>query len=171
MIKRKITYITGGERSGKSGYAQKLALEKTQSPVYLATAKILDNDFEERVRRHQSDRDSRWQTIEEPINLSSRDLSGQVVLLDCITLWLTNIYYKNNTNYEEAFEQAKKEWDKFIDCEIELIVISNELGMGVHAESREIRKFVELQGWMNQYIAASCDEAWLIVSGIPVKIK
>ncbi len=171
MKHRKITYITGGERSGKSGYGQSLALEKSNSPIYLATSQVMDDDFENRIKRHQSDRGSSWKTIEEPINISQHKLQGKVVLIDCITLWLYNIYYANKIDHEVAIKIAKEEWDKFIIQEFELIVISNELGMGVHGTTEEIRKFVELQGWMNQYIAGKADEAWLMVSGIPMKIK
>lgn len=168
---KKITYITGGERSGKSSYGQKLALEASNSPVYLATAQIMDNDFIGRVKRHQSDRDRRWSTIEEPIDISSLNLKGKVVLLDCITLWLYNIYYRNEKQLDVSLQHAQKEWDKFVVQNFNLIVISNELGMGVHGTTEEIRKFVELQGWINQHIAQRADEAWLMVSGIPVKIK
>ena len=90
-----ITYISGGERSGKSGHAQALALESSNHPVYLATAKVWDKDFEERVKRHQSDRDERWTSIEEEIRLSSVLTHGQSVVVDCVTLWLTNIFSKH----------------------------------------------------------------------------
>lgn len=168
---KKITYITGGERSGKSSYGQKLALEVSDAPVYLATAQIMDDNFEDRVKRHQSDRDSRWTTIEEPVEISSHNLQGKVVLLDCITLWLYNIYYAKSCDLEISIEFAKNEWQKFTEQDFNLYVISNELGMGVHGTTAEIRKFVELQGWMNQYIANNADEAWLMISGVAVKIK
>jgi adenosylcobinamide kinase/adenosylcobinamide-phosphate guanylyltransferase len=166
-----ITYISGGERSGKSSFAQKLALEQSNNPVYLATAKVLDKDFKQRVERHQSDRDSRWETIENPISISELDLAGRTVLLDCITLWLTNIYYKHNIDLALSIEFAKAEWDRFCKMEMKVVVVSNEIGMGVHGTTAEVRKFVELQGWMNQYIAKLANEAWLLVSGIPVQIK
>jgi adenosylcobinamide kinase/adenosylcobinamide-phosphate guanylyltransferase len=164
-------YITGGERSGKSSFAQKMALERSINPVYLATAKVLDNDFAKRVQRHQSDRDARWDNIEKPVFISQLDLDGRTVLLDCVTLWLTNIYYNNNADLQTSIDFAKAEWTRFIQKDINLIAVSNEIGMGVHGSTNEIRKFVELQGWMNQFIANQAHEAWLLVSGIPVKIK
>lgn len=167
----RVTYVTGGERSGKSSFAQKHALEKSNNPVYLATARVLDGDFAKRVKRHQSDRDERWENIEKPVSISQLDLERRTVLLDCITLWLTNIYYKNNTDLQTSLDFAKAEWNRFIQKEMDLIVVSNELGMGVHGTTPEIRRFVELQGWMNQHIAKQADEAWLLVSGIPVCIK
>lgn len=166
-----ITFITGGQRSGKSSFAQHLAEKKTKSPIYLATARIWDEDFKNRVERHQSDRGKNWQTIEEEFQLSKHDFSGKTVLLDCITLWLTNIFYDNKNNVDECLEKAKEEWDKFIRQDFTLIVVSNELGMGVHPGNEIARKFADLQGWMNQYIAKSADKVVLMVSGIPVKIK
>jgi adenosylcobinamide kinase/adenosylcobinamide-phosphate guanylyltransferase len=166
-----ITFITGGQRSGKSSFAQRLAEDKSESPIYLATAHIWDEDFKSRVIRHQSDRGEQWQTIEEEIEISKHDLAGRVVLLDCITLWLTNIFYENKNDVDASLVSAQKEWNKFIAQDFTLIVVSNEIGMGVHAENEIARKFADLQGWLNQYIAQSAHEVQLMISGIPVKIK
>ena len=166
-----ITFITGGQRSGKSSFAQKRAEERSDAPVYLATARIWDEDFHRRVKRHQSDRGEQWQTIEEEIEISKHDLAGKTVMLDCITLWLTNIFYRNNNDVDASLELAKREWDRFIKQEMELFVVSNELGMGVHPENEIARKFADLQGWMNQYIAKSANDVFLMVSGIPVQVK
>ncbi len=167
----KITFITGGQRSGKSRYAQELAEQISNEPVYLATAHIWDADFEQRVRRHQSDRGEMWTTIEEEIEIGSLTLDGKTVLLDCITLWLTNIFYKNKSDVNQSLEKAKEVWENFVKKDITLIVVSNELGMGVHPENELARKFADLQGWMNQHIAQTADEVFLMVSGIPLKIK
>lgn len=167
----KITFITGGQRSGKSSYAQRLAEQKSDAPIYLATAHIWDDDFQARVKRHQSDRGEQWQTIEEEIELSKHSLHGKVVLLDCVTLWLTNIFYKHKNNIEACLHEAKQEWQKFIAQDMDVIVVSNELGMGVHAENEIARKFADLQGWMNQQIAKDANYVFLMVSGIKVKIK
>lgn len=167
----KITFITGGARSGKSSFAQQLAEQSSENPIYLATAKIWDEDFAKRVKRHQDDRDERWQTIEEEKELSKHNLSGRTVLLDCITLWLTNFFYEHNYKLDETLEVAKKEWLEFTKQDMNLIVVSNELGMGVHPENEVARKFADLQGWMNQFIAKQADEVMLMVSGIPIKIK
>ena len=166
-----ITFITGGQRSGKSSFAQKQAEESSAVPIYLATARIWDEDFHQRVKRHQSDRDERWTTIEEEIEISKHDLSGKTVLLDCITLWLTNIFYENKNDVNASLEIAKQEWDRFINQDMKLFVVSNELGMGVHPENEIARKFADLQGWMNQYIASLANEVVLMVSGIPVQVK
>jgi adenosylcobinamide kinase/adenosylcobinamide-phosphate guanylyltransferase len=165
-----ITFITGGQRSGKSSYAQKLAEEQSTQPIYLATSRIWDEDFRKRVERHQNDRGKHWTTIEEEKHLSKHNFADKTVLLDCITLWLINIFYDNNNHVEKSLQEAKNEWDVFIKQDFNLIVVSNELGMGVHPENEIARKFADLQGWMNQYIAKKADEVILMVSGIPLEI-
>ncbi|MCW0481562.1 bifunctional adenosylcobinamide kinase/adenosylcobinamide-phosphate guanylyltransferase [Gaoshiqia sediminis] len=166
-----ITLVTGGARSGKSSFAQQMAEGKSERPVYLATARIWDEDFAQRVRRHQADRDQRWENVEEEKQLSKHDFSGKVVLMDCVTLWLTNFFHDCSYQLDEALEAAKAEWQQFIQQDMDLIVVTNELGMGVHPENEMARKFADLQGWMNQHIAAQADTVYLMVSGIPVKIK
>lgn len=166
-----ITFITGGARSGKSSFAQRLAEDQSEKPIYLATARIWDEDFAQRVKRHQDDRNERWQTVEEEKELSKHDFSGETVLLDCITLWLTNYFHDSGYQLNNALDAAKAEWKKFVEQEMNLIVVSNELGMGVHPENEMARKFADLQGWMNQFIAAQADTVYLMVSGIDIKIK
>lgn len=166
-----ITLITGGARSGKSSFAQQLAETASANPVYLATARVWDEDFRLRIERHKNDRDSQWATIEEEKNLSGCKVEGQTVLLDCITLWLTNIFFDNQFDVDRSLEEAKNEWNSFIQKNMNLIVVSNELGMGVHPIEESARKFADLQGWMNQYIAKKASEVFLMISGIPVKIK
>lgn len=166
-----IYFITGGERSGKSRYAQQLALSLTDSPIYLATAKKWDGDFEKRIARHQSERDYRWTTFEIEINISEVEVINKVIVLDCVTLWLTNIFTKYNYDVEQSVTFAKQELNRTWLADNKLIIISNELGMGVHAASEMGRKFVELQGWINQFIAEKADQVYFIVSGIPMKIK
>lgn len=167
----KITFITGGARSGKSGYAQQLAESASSNPVYLATARIWDEDFRLRIERHQKDRASHWINIEEEKQLSSCAVEGKTVLLDCITLWLTNIFSDNQFDADRSLEEAKDEWNRFVQKDMNLIVVSNELGMGIHPAEESARKFADLQGWMNQHIARQANEVFLMISGIPVKIK
>lgn len=166
-----ITFITGGARSGKSSFAHKLAEEKSANPVYLATARIWDDDFKKRVERHKNDRGNNWTTIEEEKSIDKHNLAKKVIVLDCVTLWLTNIFHDNEYNVDKSLTEAKNIWNKFINQDFELIVVSNELGMGIHPKNEASRKFTDLQGWMNQYIAKSSNNAFLIVSGIPLKIK
>ena len=166
-----IYFITGGERSGKSSYAQKLALQLSDKPVYVATSRIWDKDFENRVNRHKSERDERWINMEEEKHLSKLDLKKKVAVIDCVTLWLTNFYVDTKNNVEESLKLAKQEFDKLALIDGTFIIISNEMGMGVHASTEMGRKFVELQGWINQHIASKADKVFLMVSGIPVTVK
>ncbi|MCV9385760.1 bifunctional adenosylcobinamide kinase/adenosylcobinamide-phosphate guanylyltransferase [Reichenbachiella ulvae] len=166
-----ITYISGGERSGKSRYAQDLALERTAKPIYLATAKKWDEEFEERISRHQSDRDERWTTIEAQIELFDALPMDRVIVMDCVTLWLTNIFSHCKYERDPSFELAQKEFQKLLDYQGHLIIISNEIGMGLHANSKSARNFVELQGWTNQLIARHADEAFFMVSGLALRLK
>ncbi len=168
---RQIIFITGGQRSGKSNIAQKWAEDKADNPVYLATARIWDNDFEKRVERHQTDRSEKWMTIEEEKSLDKLKLQGKTIVLDCITLWLTNIFHDAEYNIENSLDEAKSIWNNFIQQDFTLIVVSNELGMGIHPENENARKFADLQGWINQHIAARADEVYFMVSGIPLKVK
>lgn len=167
-----IYLITGGERSGKSTYAQNLALQLSQSPIYVATARKWDVDFQNRIDRHQQERDERWTNIEKEKHLSEIDFSGKVALIDCVTLWLTNFFVDTNYDVSLSLEEAKKEFLSIASQENTIfIIVTNEIGMGVHAETQIGRKFTELQGWMNQFLASKADEVILMVSGIPVRIK
>jgi adenosylcobinamide kinase/adenosylcobinamide-phosphate guanylyltransferase len=165
-----ICLITGGERSGKSSYAQRKALALNERPVYLATARRWDKDFENRIQRHQSERDDRWNNIEEE-NFIGKPIEGQVILLDCITLWLSNIFSDLKGNVTESLAFSKEELSKAFNRDTNWVIVTNEIGMGVHATTETGRKFVELQGWVNQFIAEKADEVFLMVSGIPLQVK
>ena len=168
---KRIILITGGSRSGKSSYAEQLALELSDRPVYLATARIWDAEFRERVRRHQERRGPQWTNIEEEKQLSRHALAGRVVLVDCLTLWCTNFFFDLQSDVDRALAEAKAELDRFTAQDSTFILVTNEIGMGGTSENEVQRKFTDLQGWMNQYAASLADEVVLMVSGIPVKIK
>ena len=155
MGKKHIVLVTGGQRSGKSGYAQKLALSLTANPVYLATSRVWDEEFRERVLRHQADRGPEWTNIEEEKYLSRHDLNGHVVVIDCVTLWGTNFFFDNEGDTNRAY----------------LIFVTNEIGLGGVSPDAVQRRFTDLQGWLNQYIASRADEVVFMVSGIPMKVK
>ncbi len=167
----KITFITGGQRSGKSAYAQELALKYSNRPVYLATSRIWDAEHAKRIERHKADRDERWENLEEEKFISRHDFSNKVVLIDCITLWLTNFFFDEKSDIDKSLELAKKEFNTLIQQDAHFIIVSNEIGLGGMPENEIQRKFTDLQGWMNQYIGATADEVFLMVSGIPVKVK
>jgi adenosylcobinamide kinase / adenosylcobinamide-phosphate guanylyltransferase len=176
-----IIFITGGERSGKSRYAQQLALSLSSNPVYVATAKHWGGDFEERIQRHQSERGSEWTNYETEKYVSQLPLHNRVVVVDCVTLWLANFFSENKSDANQSLQDFRKEIDtlaKMANTEpirrtepSALIIVSNEIGMGVHATTEVGRKFVELQGWANQYVAALAEKVVLMVSGIPLQVK
>ncbi|MBO7046953.1 MAG: bifunctional adenosylcobinamide kinase/adenosylcobinamide-phosphate guanylyltransferase [Prevotella sp.] len=168
---KRIILITGGQRSGKSTKAEELALSLSANPVYVATAHIWDEEFRERVRRHQERRGPQWTNIEEEMYLSRHDMTGKVVVIDCVTLWLTNFFFNNDSDVDKSLELAKKEFDVFTSKDATYIFVTNEIGLGGVSENAIQRKFTDLEGWMNQYIASKADEVILMVSGIPVKIK
>jgi adenosylcobinamide kinase/adenosylcobinamide-phosphate guanylyltransferase len=164
-------YISGGQRSGKSRYAQDLALQLSPSPVYLATSRAWDDDHRQRIARHVADRDARWTTLEEEKYPSRLDLTGRTVVLDCVTLWLTNFFTDTGYDVAETLRQAQAEFDALRQQECTLLVISNEIGMGLHAPTEAGRKFADLQGWLNQHIARQADRAIFMVSGLPLVVK
>ena len=168
---KRIILITGGARSGKSTYAEQLALALSPSPVYMATARIWDEDFRERVRRHQARRGPEWTNIEEEKYLSRHNLADRVVLVDCVTLWCTNFFFDLDSDIDRVLEAAKQEFDAFTRQEATFIFVTNEIGLGGTSDNELQRKFTDLLGWMNQYIAACADEVVLMVSGIPLTIK
>ncbi|TCO95965.1 adenosylcobinamide kinase /adenosylcobinamide-phosphate guanylyltransferase [Bacteroides heparinolyticus] len=170
-IMKRIILITGGSRSGKSTYAEKLALSLSPTPVYIATARIWDDDFRERVEQHQKRRGAEWINIEEEKELSRHRLAEKVVLIDCVTLWCTNFFFDMNSDTEQALAAAKEEFNRFTEQEATFIFVTNEIGMGGVSENKLQQKFTDMQGWMNQYIASRADEVILMVAGIPMQVK
>jgi adenosylcobinamide kinase/adenosylcobinamide-phosphate guanylyltransferase len=174
---KQIILITGGQRSGKSQHAEKLALSLSDHPVYVATAHIWDEEFRTRVKRHQARRGSQWTNIEEERQLSRYDLTDRVAVIDCITLWCTNFFFDRSKpdweqpSVDEALTAIKKEFDLFTAQDATFIFVTNEIGSGGISTDAIQRRFTDLQGWMNQYVASKADEVILMVSGIPVKIK
>ena len=171
MPDKHIVLVTGGQRSGKSGYAQKLALSLSANPVYLATSRVWDEEFRQRVLRHQADRGPEWTNIEEEKYLSHHNLNGRVVVIDCVTLWGTNFFFDNDSNVELSLKELKEEFNRLVEQHAYLIFVTNEIGLGAVSPDPVQRKFTDLQGWLNQYIASRADEVVLMISGIPMKIK
>ena len=174
---KKIVLITGGQRSGKSSFAEKMALGLSSNPVYLATARVWDEEFRRRVERHKENRGSMWENIEEEQVLSRHNVGGRVVLIDCVTLWATNFFFADSAggrkepDVKSVLEKIKAEFDLFSSQEATFIFVTNEIGFGETSHNPIQRKFTDLQGWLNQYIASKADEVILMISGIPVTIK
>lgn len=167
----KIILITGGQRSGKSSHAQALALSLSANPVYVATSRVWDDEHRKRIDRHKSERGEEWTTIEEEKELGKLQLSQRVILIDCVTLWATNYFFDLQSDIEEALHALKQQFELFTNQEATFIFVTNEVGMGEMSQNELQRKFADLQGWLNQYIAQKADEVILMVSGIPVRIK
>ena len=174
---KKIILITGGQRSGKSRYAEQLALSLSPSPVYMATAHIWDEEFRARVRRHQERRGPNWTNIEEEKHLSRHLINNKVVVIDCLTLWCTNFFYDRRKeateqpSVDQVLQEVKSEFDAFIRQEAIFIFVTNEIGSGGTSDSPVQRRFTDLLGWFNQYVASKADTVILMISGIPVNIK
>ncbi len=166
-----IVLVTGGTRSGKSRYAQQRAKHLTDSPVYVATARVWDDDFKARITRHQQERGPEWSNHEAEKYISTLSFEGKVVVIDCVTLWLTNFFVDHQQNIENALTEFQQEINKLAAQHAMFIVITNEIGMGLHADTEVGRKFVDLQGWANQYIASIAEEVIFMVSGIPLQVK
>ena len=169
---KRIILITGGERSGKSTYAEQMALRLSQNPVYIATAHPWDDEFRERIRRHQERRGPQWTNIEEERELSSHDVEGRVVLVDCLTLWATNYFFANEgKDVDEVLTELKDEFVRFTRQNATFIFVTNEIGMGGVSPNAVQRRFTDLLGWLNQFVASEADEVILMVSGIAVRVK
>ena len=174
---KKIILITGGQRSGKSAYAERLALSLSQNPVYIATAHVWDEEFRQRVARQQERRGQQWENIEEEKWLSRHTINNKVAVIDCITLWCTNFFYNQSAkeweqpSVDDALREIEAEFDRFTAQDATFIFVTNEIGSGGVSPDSIQRRFTDMQGWMNQYVAQHADEVILMVSGIPVKIK
>ncbi|WP_254413232.1 bifunctional adenosylcobinamide kinase/adenosylcobinamide-phosphate guanylyltransferase [Dyadobacter diqingensis] len=166
-----IIYITGGARSGKSRFAQEKAQQLTNTPVYVATAHIWDDNFAERVQLHKNERGPEWTTYESETNIHKLPIENKVVVIDCVTLWLTNLFVAFENNIDDSLTAFKEEIDALTELSGTFIIISNEIGMGVHADTEIGRKFTDLQGWANQYVASKAEEAILMVSGLALNLK
>lgn len=176
----KLILVTGGSRSGKSAFAQRLAEALPGPRVFVATCPVIDPEMDERIRRHQDARSlHEWQTLEETLDLAAafQRAQGQPVLLvDCLTLWVNNVMFE-----AEQRGQSVSEADMASRCQPVLaaarahggtiIFVTNEVGMSLVPETSLGRRFRDLAGRVSQTIAASCDEVFLVVCGQPLKIK
>lgn len=170
-MSKQVILITGGQRSGKSSHAQNIALSLSSNPVYLATSRVWDEEHRKRIERHKAERGKEWTNIEEEKELSKYDLKDRVVLVDCVTLWATNYFFDLQSDVQLSLDALKTEFDLLIEQDASFIFVSNEIGMGEMSQNDIQRRFADLQGWLNQYIAKKADNVYLMVSGIPMKVK
>lgn len=171
---RKITFIVGGARSGKSQFAIKLAKEKTKKVAFIAACQPLDEEMKKRIMLHKKARPAYWQTFEEPRDIVS--LLGKIgdkfelILIDCLTLLLSNLILKNfkEKSIEAEVNQILSALKKI---KAKSIIISNEVGLGIVPENKLARDFRDIAGRINQLVAAKSDEVFFMTAGIPLKIK
>lgn len=166
-----ITLVLGGTRSGKSSFAQHLAEESNGKLIYVATAEAFDDEMTDRIARHRLDRGPRWQTVEETLELTAAitNHSNQqtTLLVDCLTIWLSNIMLADRDIAIAMDELAQA----LANAPGPVILVSNEVGSGIVPESALGRQFRDEAGWMNQRIAAAADDVALITAGLPLWLK
>jgi adenosylcobinamide kinase/adenosylcobinamide-phosphate guanylyltransferase len=164
--------VLGGARSGKTGFAERLAMRAGSEPAYLATAEALDGEMRDRVRTHQEQRQGRFATIEEPLDLTQALLRAanyhDVILVDCLTLWITNMLGANR-NVAEAVEELALTLTEIDNARV--ILVSNEVGLGIVPDNPLARSFRDLAGSAHQRLAEICDDVYFIVAGLPMVLK
>lgn len=185
------TLVTGGSRSGKSSYAGFLAAGMSLEVRYIATAMSRDDEMQRRIEKHRNDRPGAWITVEEPLSLGralrEHGAPGRCLLIDCITLWLSNVLGLSDPQPDLPpglspdaepplrLDRLQQERDDLLaalaGCPSPVIIVTNELGSGVVPMGRLTRTFVDEHGWTNQKLAHACDRVVLTVSGVPVTIK
>jgi adenosylcobinamide kinase/adenosylcobinamide-phosphate guanylyltransferase len=171
LVEARSVLIIGGARSGKSAYAQTLAESAALERLYLATAEAGDAEMAARIARHRAERGAGWTTLEEPLALAEalkrETRPGRVVLVDCLTLWLSNVMFANGDVEGEIARLAKA----MRALEGPAIVVSNEVGLGIVPETKLGRDFRDMQGMINREIAQVCDAVVFLAAGLPTLIK
>jgi adenosylcobinamide kinase/adenosylcobinamide-phosphate guanylyltransferase len=164
--------VLGGARSGKTGFAERLAMALGKFPAYLATAEAWDEEMEQRIARHRSDREDRFHTIEEPLELAEQLRASapahDVILVDCVTLWITNLIMAER-NVADAVDELIEALDEITTSQI--IFVSNEVGLGIVPDNAMARQFRDLAGTAHQRLAKVCETAVFVVAGLPMVLK
>ncbi|MHA3104824.1 bifunctional adenosylcobinamide kinase/adenosylcobinamide-phosphate guanylyltransferase [Acinetobacter sp. ANC 3791] len=165
--------VLGGARSGKSHYAEQLALATQKPRVYIATAQAVDQEMQERIHQHQQQRDQNWQLVEEPIYLAERlqelDAEHQVILIDCLTVWMSNLLCAQDPDLQSR--ECLKLLELLPNLKSEIILVSNETGLGVVPLGEITRRFVDESGRLHQALGQICQHAVFCVAGFPIQLK
>ena len=178
------TLVLGGARSGKSAYAERLAVDSGKEVVYIATARAGDGEMAKRIEQHRSNRPAHWTTVEEPILIAAAlekwCAPERLVLVDCLTLWLTNLIFSVDQDCPEVgvidlpalfYEQNDALIAALHDAKGDVVLVSNEVGLGIIPYGALSRCFADEAGRMNQAVAAACDRALFVVAGMPLTLK
>lgn len=164
--------ILGGARSGKSRYAQAFAEAHAGEVVLIVTAEILDEEMRERVEKHRAERPAHWQVIEAPLELADAIIRasrpGTLVLVDCLTLWLSNILCTQADTLESRLHGLSS---AIMAVECQLLLVSNEVGWSIVPENKLARLFRDEQGRLNQRMASICEQVTLVAAGLPLNLK
>ena len=164
-------FIIGGARSGKSGRAQLIAEDVSEHRVFVATAEPFDEEMKDRIARHQADRGQGWRTVEAPLDLVTALRSNAnaqcVCLIDCLTIWLSNLMY-HNWDVQAEIEAL---YDFIGQSPAPMIFVSNEVGLGLVPDNASGREFRDAQGRLNQQLAVVCDKVEFIAAGLPLRLK
>jgi len=169
--------ILGGARSGKSAYAEKMALESQQPVTYIATAQVYDNEFAARVAHHKKRRPTHWGLVEAPFNLTKtlleNDAPKTCLIVDCLTLWLAQCICPECDKPEELTWQAEKDFflNALPSLQATVFLVSNEVGMGIVPLGEINRQFQDEQGRLNQSVASVADAVTFVAAGLPLKLK
>jgi adenosylcobinamide kinase/adenosylcobinamide-phosphate guanylyltransferase len=171
----RITLITGGARSGKSSFALSLGLRKRSRRVFIATAVAFDQEMRERIFRHREERGNQFHTIEEPIELSQA-ISGlpgdtEVAVVDCLTVWLGNLYHHFQNTEEDVRIQVESVIDHLDHPACDLILVTNEVGWGIVPENPLARSFRDMAGYLNRRVAVKAATVYMLCCGIPLTLK
>ena len=171
----KVVLVTGGARSGKSRFAERLAESYHPLRGYLATGQAGDAEMAERIARHRGRRGHEWHTLEEPLEVvgavTRHDGRFTVLLLDCVTLWISNLLLHPEVGAARVLPRVSAFADTFQTLKTPLIIVTNEVGMGIVPEHQLSRKFRDLAGESNEILAACADEVYVTISGLPLKLK
>lgn len=170
-----VIFVTGGARSGKSSFALETAM-RYPNPYFLATAEPFDGEMEARIDRHRQERGRAFTTIEEPVAvdraIAELPEGCGVVLVDCLTVWVGNLMHHFGDEADAAIEQRVEALVALLaDPPCPVVLVSNEVGMGIVPEHAMARRFRDYAGSINQRVAAVATEAWLLCSGLPLRLK
>lgn len=164
--------ITGGIKSGKSRFALQLTRDiETGEKIFIATARPIDKEMEDKIEKHKKDRGDDLKTVEAPIHLGDvlRTINPSTAVIDCLTLWLSNLFFE--VNEEEKLREIEGLIGAVKEFTANVIIVTNEVGWGIIPGDEISRKYQSELGKLNQQVAEMCDEMYVIISGIPLRIK